>query len=286
MTERIYNLLTDAGTTQEKGPMYRSKHDPETPLVGSTMAPPPSVRASAAAALEGTFGSRRIAGSGGFVEKKSSSLFPPQEWQRPDPKNFLRKHEAEKRVEKAAQPTQPTKKRRDYELSRPPPQPVIPPRPRAPAQNDRPIHGIHTEKNYIVGNAIEAILQAPAEPRVVEYNYLEKPDYGKVPKYLAKVREEVEQENKIIDEYIQERLGEQKAAKATLSELDELERQDLIKKLKAKWNTVNKRYQRMTHVVKLENFQKRRKETFETELSELEKQIATLSRTGTVFVQD
>ena len=60
-----------------------------------------------------------------------------------------------------------------------------------PNQNDRPIHGLRTDKNFIVSNAVNVIL---APPRVVPEaeDPLKKRTYGKVPQYINRVKANIE----------------------------------------------------------------------------------------------
>ena len=53
-----------------------------------------------------------------------------------------------------------------------------------PRRDDRPITGILSKTNFLTANAVDAILAVPRCPNQNEVNYLEKEDYGKIPKYL------------------------------------------------------------------------------------------------------
>lgn len=48
--------------------------------------------------------------------------------------------------------------------------------------------GIVSKVNFITTNAVDTILAVPRAMAPPEPNYLEKEDYGKVPKYLQQVR--------------------------------------------------------------------------------------------------
>ena len=68
--------------------------------------------------------------------------------------------------------------------------------------------------------------------------------------------------------------------------LPEEERERLLIELKQKWETVNKQYQGITHIVTLDTMGKvRRKEQYENELQQIEKSIEKLSKKH-VFVHD
>jgi chromosome segregation ATPase len=126
----------------------------------------------------------------------------------------------------------------------------------------------------------------PKVPVSKELNYLKKEDYGKVPEYLTKVREEIRRENDMIDTYVQRQMGVTDREHETFDEMPDFERQDLILALKDKWDAVNARYQQITHLIQLDNTgQIRRKEQLETELKTLETDIEYLSQPGVLLVK-
>ena len=139
----------------------------------------------------------------------------------------------------------------------------------------------------IVANAIQNILSKPG-PRVqTPPKTLQKhSEYGKKPKYLQKVQDEIQQENQIIADIAREQQETLHANDPKTNLLDENEKQDLLQKLKVKWDEVNKAYQAMTHVVKPDTITKRKqKEHYEETLAQLEKDIKLLS-TKYVFVKE
>jgi hypothetical protein len=52
-----------------------------------------------------------------------------------------------------------------------------------PKATDKPVLGLHSNKNFIVTNAVENILSVPKAAKS-EANWLEKKDFGKVPEFL------------------------------------------------------------------------------------------------------
>merc|ERR1719310_1288314 len=118
-----------------------------------------------------------------------------------------------------------------------------------------------SSKNFIVANAVETILAAPKKVPQGAKDYLHKEDFGKVPKYLQHIKKDIEDEY----EYIRQ--------------LQEQEKAGLIAGLKAKWEQTNTDYQATTHLTKLDTIGKvKRKEKFEAELSQIEKDIEKLNR--------
>merc|ERR1712232_144925 len=105
-------------------------------------------------------------------------------------------------------------------------------------------------------------------------------DYGKVPKYLTHVKQDIEAEYEYIRQLEKQREDMQKSHARPM---DELERQELIQNLKAKWEAVNTEYQATTHLTKLDTIGKtKRKEGYEAELSQIEKDIEKLNRKNIV----
>lgn len=158
-------------------------------------------------------------------------------------------------------------------------------KPGIPSRDDKPVQGLQTTKNFITANAVETILQVPTLRGRPEPDYLNKADYGKVPAYLAEVKNEITRENDMIDAYVREQMGYEAMHEAQYEAMDEGEREALLDQLKAKWDAVNERYQRMTHMVKLDTVGKvKRKEAMESELRTLEEDIQKLERHGPVLV--
>ncbi len=90
----------------------------------------------------------------------------------------------------------------------------------------------------------------------------------------------------MIDKYVKEQMGIRDEKPEEFDELSELERLDLLEALKAKWQSINANYQKITHLVKLDTTgQIRRKEQFETTLKNLEADIERISKPGPVLIR-
>lgn len=156
-----------------------------------------------------------------------------------------------------------------------------------PQKGEAPVIGMRSNKNFITANAVEAILQVPKVINTGELNYLKKEDYGKVPEYLTKVKDEIRREQQMIDKYVKEQLGEVEKEPERFDEIPESERYELIAALKAKWDFVNASYQKITHLVNLDTTgQVRRKEQLEAELKTLETDIERLSKAGALLIRN
>lgn len=113
-------------------------------------------------------------------------------------------------------------------------------------------------------------------PTNTDKDYLKKRNYGKVPKYMEKIKREIEDEYQLVREMQIEEENERDRQKFLL---DEQERNELIAALKQKWEVVHKEYQTLTHKGKLDTLGiKNKKENCEKELAQLEKDIAKLSK--------
>jgi hypothetical protein len=237
--------------------------------------------------FKGCFGTTRLYGAGQIVKKDGALFGPPK---------------TEYNLPKTTKPQLSSSGEFKYTGPR---KDVVP------SKEDKPIMGITTTKNFVTANAVEAILQgtnvlvaffvcltslifswfilfcvAPKPAGNKELNYMKKEDFGKVPAYLSQVKEEIRRENEMIERYVKEQMGEVEAAPEVYEEFEERERQELIAQLKAKWDSVNAQYQKITHLVKLDTTgQVRRKEQLEGELARLENDILRLERAGSILIR-
>ena len=90
----------------------------------------------------------------------------------------------------------------------------------------------------------------------------------------------------MIDKYVKEQMGIADEVVEEFEEMPDGERHELIRQLKAKWDSVNAKYQKITHLVQLDTAgQVRRKEQLEGALKTLETDINKLSRPGPVLLK-
>ena len=157
-----------------------------------------------------------------------------------------------------------------------------------PRPHERPVLGLHTAKNFVTANAVEAILQVPAVRYSEEPDYMAKQDYGKVPAYLSQVKEEIKRENEMIDQYVQEQMGlAGHAVEDPGVEMDPEERQQIILALKKKWDHTNRQYQLCTAQGRLPLVRRQGPEArgLEDTLKQLEADIAKLEKPAPIFVK-
>jgi len=159
-------------------------------------------------------------------------------------------------------------------------------KPAAPSRLEKPIMGLHTDKCYVTSNALEVIrMKAQKLHNDNEGHFMQSDGYGKIPTYLAKVKEEIDREQKIVDEYVRRNNALKSPQEPEYFPMNEEERQNLIIGLKTKWDAVNAVYQKKGHQTTLEYGERKRRQAQEIELDQLEKDIALLTRPGPIFIQ-
>ncbi len=105
---------------------------------------------------------------------------------------------------------------------------------------------------------------------------MEKKDFGKTPSYLVKIKNAVEKAR--VDAAENERKRIEEEALAREFDVSEEKRQELLTKLKDRWDELNKGYQLQAHVVNPDTTGKiKRKERLEIELKKTEAAIEALS---------
>ena len=147
-------------------------------------------------------------------------------------------------------------------------------KPPVPTRAEKPVMGLVSQKNYITANAVDNILAVPKKPQSKEVNYLAKADYGQVPKYLDRVKTQIAEEYKMIEEMQQ---SSQPQNEDEIDMLSDEERQKLLDGLKANWAHINKEYQTLSFTLDTPA-KKMRKEEYERTLEQIENDIKKLSK--------
>ena len=162
---------------------------------------------------------------------------------------------------------------------------VRPKKPAVPRRDEKPVMGLQTTKNFLVANAVENILAVPKKIDDEEPRYVLKRDYGKVPEYLGEVKAAIEEEKAVLREYLEE---EQTVGDGPVAvELPAEERRRLILKLKRKWDSVNREYQKISHQTVLDTINKlKKKESFESQLEHLERTIEKLESYAKIYITE
>jgi len=137
-------------------------------------------------------------------------------------------------------------------------------KPSVPKRDEKPIQGLVSDKNFIVANAVENILAAPKLPANKDKDFLKKKTYGKTPKYLTNIKNEIEDEYNLVREMQIEEQAEEDRRKFLMPED---ERGELIAALKKKWEVLHIEYQKEAHYPKLDTLGKKsRKINLEKEM--------------------
>jgi len=145
-----------------------------------------------------------------------------------------------------------------------------------PKRDEKPIHGLVSDKNFIVANAVENILAAPKLPAQKDQDFLKKKTYGQVPKYVKKIKAEIDEEYTLVREM---QIEEQNERDRQRMLMPEEERQELIAALKKKWDSLMRQYQTESHHANLDTIGKKsRKEVIEAEMDQVEADIKKLSK--------
>lgn len=269
--ESIYNIIPPKPVVLEKPPMYRSKHSGVTPPTASTF----HTKGTTYPAISNIYGDY---GEKPVQDLQSRTLGKVPGDSRKDPANFTKKYEKTEKVASLSELKQMHPERLQPKELKPKTRVGGPP-----ARGDEPVMNLVTSKNFIVANAVETILAAPKKVSQGAKDYLHKDDYGKVPKYLQHIKQDIEAEYEYIRQLQQQREDDMRPQ---VRVLDEDERQALLEGLKAKWEKVNTEYQGATHITKLDTMGKiKRKERYEAELSQIEKDIERLARNNILVDQ-
>ena len=263
MSECIYNFVEQTQPKKVKKPIYRSKYDPNGPLIGSTL---------------GMHGTTAVDGKGFHSLKQNHVVISSfgRKSEAPNPKTFLRKGTREHRNEENIPSVE------HHSCNK------VCLKPPVPDRNDKQLVGSKTttKKNYITSNALEAIRGGPKKRMGDEPRFTERQDYGKVPAYLANVKAEIENEKALVEMYVAEQNGNLAGEEDGVEMMDEEERRGLIIKLKQRWDSVNASYHKMAHKAVFDTpSEVKRKASHEDELQQLENDIEMLSRDGPIFIK-
>ncbi|OMJ83592.1 hypothetical protein SteCoe_15442 [Stentor coeruleus] len=252
--ESIYNLIPKEFIPPPKPKMYKSKYPADAPPTYSTFGL--GTTSKICSNMAGDYANF----DGAHANKAQSAHFgKPIGAVKPQPSSFRQKGTGTFVLPEPSKFNYQTAERR----------------PAVPKKDEAPIHGLKTEKNYIVANAVEIILK-PAKQNLEENDPLKKRNYGKVPDYLQRIKTDIEEEYTTLRQLKEEQLEEEEKKKFLMS-TDEIA--ELKEGLKKKWEAVNKEYQMITHIRKPDTQGlKRRKENCERELAQIEKDMALLDK--------
>jgi len=197
----------------------------------------------------------------GASRKPSATFGPPSGANHPNPTTFLKKHQKEPVLPDPAPPS----------FSKGATKPPVP------ARGERPVMGLVSSKNFITVNAVENILAKPKKTDQEEMMWTAKSDFGKVPTYIQKNKQKVNEERKRVEEYHALQRQRDLADAGVIREISHDERAQMLKHLKLKWASVNAAYQKLTFTLDTPAKTKR-KEEYERQLTEIEKDIRMMEK--------
>ena len=154
-------------------------------------------------------------------------------------------------------------------------------RPSVPKKDEKPIMGLISKKNFVVSNAVDNILSAPKKVKQPEPLWTQKAEFGKVPDYLGKIKQEIQDEY----EYIQQLQQQHETSGKAMKKLSEDEKENLIDGLRQKWNELHERYQSFSFAMPNDKVHIQRREAVENQMDAIEKSIIKLSKQN-IFVYD
>jgi len=269
--ESVYNLIPDPEHIQAKPPIYRSKHNPKAPPSYSTFG-----TAGTSKPLANCDGGDIVHDSAGgkHKAKKGAASIGRTVQQEIDPKKFLRKHQGTggTALETCNLPDPSKFERQDQSK-----------RPAVPRQEEKPVMGLTTEKNFVVANAVEAILAAPKRPPPLQPRPTQKATMGREPKYLSHVKKELESAKDKAASFASQNKKDPFDGRMRL--LTESESRELVSGLKARWEQMNRLYQSLAFSTDTSRAIAR-KEGQEAELQRLEKAITKLQAKKCIYVYD
>ncbi|OHT13269.1 enkurin [Tritrichomonas foetus] len=148
-------------------------------------------------------------------------------------------------------------------------------KPPVPRQKEIPKQKPHPKKNLILENWKKAPTTKKLHPEKPVTWYTDKKDFGKVPKYLERVKDEYQGENAYWDEIREAMLPEDSETRCRL--LTEEERLEILEGLNANLNDLKRRYGSLSFGMDHLSFRKK-KENMEAEMAQIEADIKTFSR--------
>ncbi|SBT78276.1 conserved Plasmodium protein, unknown function [Plasmodium ovale] len=257
--DNAYNMIKKSDETKIKKILYKSIHNPNLLPSYSTF----NLR-----------GKRyNISNVAGELVKKVEKQKKVKDLQTSCDKKILKKGEKNEKIPslneiKKINPTLLTVKKKKKKFKDP-----------VPDRNDIPLMNLTADVDYVYDNAVQVINTKPVEKKkkegkmLLDEDPLRKEDYGKISPYLIKIKNELKEKENLKKQDV---IDEEKVAKEL-----ELKKESILAELKNKYNEINKEYLKISHVVDINSVRKlKKKENYEKELNQLEKDILKLEKQG------
>lgn len=244
MEESIYDLIPEPYVPQARPPRHHSKFSGAASTSYSTFP---------ASATHDSSGAKLFKGPAASIGREVGHEI--------NPKKFLKAH-------CGAPPLPPVKKFHREEQAKPP----------VPLRSEKPVMGLVSDKNFVVTNAVEAIVTAPKKTMQEEQLAVNGPNFGKVPKYLETRKKQISAEQEASEAHSQLVQEYQDATRAQYyNQVAEAEKEELLQKLKERWEEKHKVYQALPFA-RDTAMQIARKEAIEKEMKEIETAIEKLNK--------
>ena len=226
--ESIYNLIPKGRYSGHSGISYKSKYPYWIAPTASTF----KLRNSSYPDVSNCSGEYKLPRGAHPLEQESATFGLPEGSYAADPSNFHKKGETFKILPplEKLHPNDSIKK------------------PNIPGINDYPIHGLKTEKNFVIANAVDNILMTPKQLPVEEERFHKY--FGKVPDYIKRYRMNHENELNQIREAKRKHQEEEDAKQRLLTDN---EVNQLREGLRKKWQMYILKYGKMTHKKAFDN---------------------------------
>lgn len=188
-----------------------------------------------------------------------------------NPHEFLKKTAGQFLIENAQRTTSPQQRSHSSDEKK---------RPAIPKREEKPIMGLKTDKNFVVANAVEAILTAPKRSPASADRAVDRPNFGQLPPYLQDIKAQLKSAAAN-----QTRCAEERAAASKAQELSAVEVSKLRDDLLHHRTQLNKQYLTLSVNMHTQS-QLKRKEYLERNLAAMDAAIGKLSRKKIMVVDD
>uniref|UniRef100_A0A7S1MQR1 Enkurin domain-containing protein n=1 Tax=Neobodo designis TaxID=312471 RepID=A0A7S1MQR1_NEODS len=258
MNESVYAIIPPKAEARAAPPMYRSKHRNLVPSCSTF-------------GLHGTskvLGN--VAGDRDDAPEVHPAVKPTGSFGKPvshtiNPKDFLKKTNAAGASQSKYGTT----------FKRAPTNP----KPSVPTKSDRPVMGLKTDKNFVVANAVESVLTAPKRTVTAEDRAVDKQNFGQVPGYLTKIKAELKSKASTKEATLAATGQTQDDFEVMSSE----EVEQLRAALQARLDNLNKQFQTLSFTLET-GTQKKRKETLEKSIDDIEQMLSKLNKRRVLVV--
>jgi hypothetical protein len=258
MNESVYAIIAPQAEARAAPTMYRSKHRNLAPSCSTF-------------GLQGT--SKvvgNVSGAHDAVPEVHPAVKPTGSFGKPvaqkiNPKDFLKKTDGSA----AAQSKYGTTFKRAQ----------MQPKPSVPTKQERPVMGLTTDKNFVVANAVESVLTAPKRAPVAQERAVDLQNFGQVPGYLTKIKTNLKSQSATHE-------ATMSATGQTQDEFEVMspaEVEDLRAGLQARLEHLNKQFQTLSFTLET-GTQKKRKETLEKSMNDIEQMLTKLNKRRVLVV--